>query len=651
MKQSFFVLLVLFLLALGATAWGVCPEDTLDSGECDTMYVEPWPADLIPGSGSPYFARVPIYVTCDLVDEYDSIAGFVIPLWYTHSNPTKYCSVSAYWNTTSTQWVSPDFSTRSIFRHIVEGTDTLYHNRMADMAADFSGRDWDTRILNVESDSSWHQCWPDSIFVPPHFWLALLPTGWEDQWWWEGSRVLLATMTFKLEDSMTICIDTCFWPPTGHLAWAIWAGIKKTPRPGTGDPNSFEVCFNVEPVEPVECDTIPLHSGWQWVSTSMDPDPCEMESIFVNCWGDLDIIIACDGSFCIPGVGCWIDCWDVCEMYNLHMSDACTIQVCGSKVPTDKPCPLPAGWNCIAYFPECPLEPETALVSIWSNLNIVKNDDGEFCIPGVGCWIDCMEPNEGYKAHLSSPDTLIYPTSCPPCPPPFAKKDRYPGFAQTTHFNYPMNTGESYSIVVNSVDFNGKHAEVGDEIGVFTPSELCVGAGVWQRGITGIAVWQDDDRTEAKDGFTVGEKMVFKLWNRSENKEIELSAIFDKGDGKFGTDAYALANLKGISSQLPERFELAQNYPNPFNPETKISYSLPKDCDVKLTIYNIMGQKIRVLVDEHQTAGCKSVLWDGKNDSGDDAASGIYFYRIRVEDPASSGVGDFSDTKKLMLLR
>ena len=398
-----------------------------------------------------------------------------------------------------------------------------------------------------------------------------------------------------------------------------------------------------------------LHPGWQWVSTNIDPDPSEMESLFVDCWDDLDIIIACDGSFCIPGVGCWIPGWNVSEMYRVHMADACTIQVCGSKVPTDTPIPLPAGWNCIAFFPEWPLEPETALVSIWDNLDIVKNDDGEFCIPGVGCWIECMEYNEGYKAHLSSPDTLVYPTSCPPCPPPFAKRNSFPGFAKTAHFNYLGNTGESYSIVVNSVELNGKQPEVGDEIGVFTPSGLCVGAGVWQGGILGIAAWQDDDRTEVVDGFQVGEQMVFKLWDKSENKEVKLSAIFEKGNEGFGTvadpasggDAYALVNLKSVSesvsSQIPKQFELTQNYPNPFNPETKISYALPEDCHVKLTIYNIMGQKIKVLVDEHQTAGYKHVHWDGKDKDGKEVASGIYLYRIQAD--------DISQTKKMVLMR
>ena len=149
--------------------------------------------------------------------------------------------------------------------------------------------------------------------------------------------------------------------------------------------------------------------------------------------------------------------------------------------------------------------------------------------------------------------------------------------------------------------------------------------------------------------------MVFKLWDKSEDKEIELTAGFETGDGKFGTvadpasggDAYALVNLKGfaegVSSQLPKEFQLAQNYPNPFNPETKISYALPNDCHVKLTIYNLLGQKIKVLVDEHQTAGTQNVHWNGKDHNGKEAASGIYFYRLDA--------GEYTQTSRMVLMK
>ena len=99
------------------------------------------------------------------------------------------------------------------------------------------------------------------------------------------------------------------------------------------------------------------------------------------------------------------------------------------------------------------------------------------------------------------------------------------------------------------------------------------------------------------------------------------------------------------SDQLsaPDKFALFQNYPNPFNPMCEIAYALPTDCQVTLSVYNILGQKVRVLVDEYQSAGNKSVKWDGKDEQGQDVTSGVYFYRIQA--------GDFAQSKKMVLLK
>ena len=74
-----------------------------------------------------------------------------------------------------------------------------------------------------------------------------------------------------------------------------------------------------------------------------------------------------------------------------------------------------------------------------------------------------------------------------------------------------------------------------------------------------------------------------------------------------------------------------------------IEFTLAKSGFVNLNIYDILGRKVRTLVSEHLSSGYKSVLWDGKNDSGKEVASGIYFYQLKV--------GDFSEAKKLVLLK
>jgi hypothetical protein len=95
--------------------------------------------------------------------------------------------------------------------------------------------------------------------------------------------------------------------------------------------------------------------------------------------------------------------------------------------------------------------------------------------------------------------------------------------------------------------------------------------------------------------------------------------------------------------QSPQDFALLPNYPNPFNPDTYIEYALPSDCQVTLEIHNILGQKVRTLVNEHQSAGLKSVRWDGKDDSGNLVSTGIYFYSLKAD--------NFYQTKKMLLLK
>jgi hypothetical protein len=94
---------------------------------------------------------------------------------------------------------------------------------------------------------------------------------------------------------------------------------------------------------------------------------------------------------------------------------------------------------------------------------------------------------------------------------------------------------------------------------------------------------------------------------------------------------------------VPKEFSISQNYPNPFNPHTVIEYALPKESKVKIVVYNILGQKVRVLKDEIEKEGYKRVIWDGRDDSGSEVASGIYFYRIVAE--------NFVKAKKMMMVK
>jgi hypothetical protein len=99
-----------------------------------------------------------------------------------------------------------------------------------------------------------------------------------------------------------------------------------------------------------------------------------------------------------------------------------------------------------------------------------------------------------------------------------------------------------------------------------------------------------------------------------------------------------------VSATPPESFELYQNFPNPFNPTTTIRFSVPRAARVKIAIFNNLGQEIRRLSDNAYPAGVYELTWDGRDDFGNPAASGIYFYTMRVADK-------FSDVKKMVFLK
>jgi hypothetical protein len=94
---------------------------------------------------------------------------------------------------------------------------------------------------------------------------------------------------------------------------------------------------------------------------------------------------------------------------------------------------------------------------------------------------------------------------------------------------------------------------------------------------------------------------------------------------------------------LPGTYALEQNYPNPFNPTTLIHYQLPVNTSVTLKLFDLLGQEVRTLVDEIQSAGYKSVAWNSTNNSGNQVATGVYFYRLQTK--------EYVKTMKLLLMK
>ncbi len=130
--------------------------------------------------------------------------------------------------------------------------------------------------------------------------------------------------------------------------------------------------------------------------------------------------------------------------------------------------------------------------------------------------------------------------------------------------------------------------------------------------------------------------------DKSEAKQIVSSLMRDFGE--------PLGVEDNPSVSVPQRYELSQNYPNPFNPATTLPYRVGGSefmvhgpIHTTLKIYNILGQLVRTLVDEEKAPGNYKVIWDGRDNSGKEVGSGIYFYQLKTE--------EYTATKKMVLLR
>ena len=227
------------------------------------------------------------------------------------------------------------------------------------------------------------------------------------------------------------------------------------------------------------------------------------------------------------------------------------------------------------------------------------------------------------------------------------------------HWNYSGFSVEGYERPV-SENFNYEEKpdyEVIDvmeipenviEIGVFQDT-TCVGAVVVQDSCAQILVYSDN---VLRDPFPFNFEVVTGRGSNSPILNYEVlnfnTGRFEKGLLISGRQEYSIVKL-GEQGEPEEEIPaitkpmLHGNYPNPFNPTTTISFSLPNEQKIELTIYNIKGQKVKTLYSGIASEGEQSVVWDGIDSNGKTVSSGIYFYKLKTESKEL--------TRKMLLLK
>jgi DNA/RNA endonuclease YhcR with UshA esterase domain len=161
----------------------------------------------------------------------------------------------------------------------------------------------------------------------------------------------------------------------------------------------------------------------------------------------------------------------------------------------------------------------------------------------------------------------------------------------------------------------------------------------------------DDDITSDVFKFNYAEGYILAFGDTIKPGEVveHIQGVFTFSFGTFKIevrDENDFGNMTGVNPDYkatPLTYQLLQNYPNPFNPETRISFEIPQAQEVTLVIYNVLGQKVRTLIDESFNAGRHIINWDGLSESGLRVPTGMYFYRIKA--------GNYMAIKKMVMVK
>lgn len=211
-----------------------------------------------------------------------------------------------------------------------------------------------------------------------------------------------------------------------------------------------------------------------------------------------------------------------------------------------------------------------------------------------------------------------------------------------------------------------EYTTVGNMLRTWTGSEWDKGYWNWSVAYTySYDTWYYAE-LEKKDGF-----IILRLYDESQNileetDPVSLDSVHamddpveflyvgephtDDYEGNARIDEITLLEVDGgegveddDNGNRPHGFELSQNHPNPFNPSTTIEFQLESRSPVTITVYNVMGEQVKVLLDEVMPRGPHSVDWDATDSQGEAVSTGVYLYRIEA--------GDLTESRKMVLLK
>ena len=420
--------------------------------------------------------------------------------------------------------------------------------------------------------------------------------------------------------------------------------------------------FSAEALNPASTPVLNLVEGFNLVSWNVDPPDNRIDVLMAPIVSNLIQVLTFENIAVNPnptgGVGAklydpsvdivfsTLQSADYQLGYWIKMSAPDVLTISGAAIDRTTNRALDDGFNLVGYQPadndlttSAVFSTGASLVQVLGFETALNNPNspglgGKLYDPALPSFINTlkvMAPGLGYWVKVEGATPLNYPAT----PDPATPVAKVVASAAADEHVYPTN---QWMGIYGQLLTDGESAPSGTVVDVVDEAgHIAAWAEVHHEGAYGYLPIYLDDPTSARDeGADVGEWLTVRVDGEPTKYRVQWT--------EFGDLVNLDMEVKSASaSGLPQEFALRQNYPNPFNPATTITYQLPSEEAVSLSVYNPAGQKIRQLVRDVQQAGVHSVLWDGRDDAQISVASGYYFYRLEA--------GDFQQTQKLLLLK
>ncbi len=399
----------------------------------------------------------------------------------------------------------------------------------------------------------------------------------------------------------------------------------ETTVPGTfsveiSDLNS---CTNIaSTVVEYDLDTVhnvTINQGWGYFSTFVNPYNASMPDVFSPVVSNIILVKDTYGDSYWPYFNLnLIGDYTVGEGYQVNCTDTVICPIPGEIViPESTPINVAAGWSFIGYLRMTPGDAVDMVSTIYSNILILKDQDGNSVWPYFNLnLIGNLIPGDGYQVLLDVTNTLTYPANGPSSKSEINKPDMQ-------YFSKPGNTGSNMTLGIPLTAWD-ERPQYGDEIAVLSASGEIIGASVFTNDHMAISIWGDDLYSDQLENISEGERFTLIHWNQSSNQEIILRVQqWIEGDNYFNENQISIVGNISQKANETDIMISSSYFPNPFTDVATIEFIIPEAGKVDITLIDNTGRTIDIICSKDYPEGKQSIQYQNKN-----LAPGIYYYKL-----------------------